>query len=71
LQALSYSVFVTNRSTSEVIEMMKSIHKRFIKSCIESGEEIYPSLRWEIMYSRVPSSDEPSIEGSLIEELVK
>lgn len=66
-EPLSYSFFVINSSFNEVSSIMRGIHDRFVRSCRESGEEIYPSLRWEIRYSRKSRASSPSLNDSCIE----
>ncbi|UCF04320.1 MAG: hypothetical protein JSV33_10250 [bacterium] len=68
-EPLSYSIFVINRSLEEVAGLMKGIHQHFIRACSESGEEIYPSIRWEVRYSYTPSTDGSTIETSLLEDI--
>ena len=36
----------------------------------KSGEEIYPSLRWEIRYSRVPGFCDSPIESIISNEVI-
>ncbi len=63
----SYSIFVMNKSEEQLDVMMRSIHDRFSKLCSERGEEIYPSMRWEVKYSK-PSGTASDL--SLSEELI-
>ena len=69
-EPMSYSFFVINRSCDEVRKIMQSIRERFVISCRGSGEEIYPSLRWEIRYSRNSHASSPSLNDSCIETLI-
>ena len=69
-EPISYSIFFVNKSADDVVDVMKCIHERFKKSCRERGEEIYPSIRWEIRYSRTQCSAEQPVENCLVEELV-
>jgi signal transduction histidine kinase len=68
-EPLSYSIFVINRSPAEVAEMMKGIHQHFMRVCSESGEEIYPSIRWEVRYSYNPGSDGATIDTPILEDI--
>jgi CheY-like chemotaxis protein len=63
----SYSIFVMDKSREELDKLLGSIHDRFSRLCIERGEEIYPSVRWEVKYSK-PSGD--ASELPLSEELL-
>jgi CheY-like chemotaxis protein len=63
----SYSIFVMNRSKDELDTLLRSIRDRFSRLCCERGEEIYPSIRWEVKYSK-PSGT--ASELSLSEELI-
>lgn len=69
-EACSYSIFFTNRSRDEVAGILRDVQDRFARSCRQSGEEIYPSIRWEIRHSRAPSAEHTSPELGLVEELV-
>lgn len=66
-QPFSYSVFFLNRSISSIDDIMMSIRDRFTRLCRERGEEIYPSLRWDIRYSR---RCEANAGAALVEEIV-
>lgn len=70
-EPLSYSIFIINRTGDEVMDMMRCVHERFLRSCRESGDEIYPSIRWDIKYSRALASDENGIKISIEKELVQ
>lgn len=69
-EPFSYSIFFTNRSHDEVAEILQDVQNRFARSCRQSGEEIYPSVRWEIRHSRTPCAEHSSPELGLVEELV-
>ena len=66
-QPFSYSVFFLNRTLDSVDDIMKSVRDRFTGLCRDRGEEIYPSLRWDIKYSR---QCEESSGAALVEEMV-
>ena len=66
-QPFSYSLFFLNRSLDSLDDIMVSIRDRFTRLCRERGEEIYPSLRWDIRYSR--RCDE-NAGAALVEEMV-
>jgi CheY-like chemotaxis protein len=63
----SYSIFVIDKSREELDGLLGSIRDRFSRLCIERGEEIYPSVRWEVKYSK-PSGT--ASELPLSEELL-
>jgi len=66
-QPFSYSVFVLNRPLGSLDDIMRSIRERFTRLCRERGEELYPSLRWEVRYSK---RCEESSGAALVEEMV-
>jgi len=66
-QPFSYSVFFLNRSLDSIDDIMATIRDRFSRLCRERGEEIYPSLRWDIRYSR---RCEENSGAALVEEMV-
>lgn len=66
-QPSSYSVFFLNRSLDSIDDIMSGIRDRFTRLCRERGEEIYPSLRWDIRYSRQCEADSGA---ALVEEMV-
>jgi DNA-binding response OmpR family regulator len=66
-QPFTYSVFFLNRSLESIDDIMRSIRDRFTRLCRERGEEIYPSLRWDIRYSR---RCEENSGAALVEEMV-
>jgi DNA-binding response OmpR family regulator len=66
-QPFSYSVFFLNRSLDAIDDIMITIRDRFSRLCRERGEEIYPSLRWDIRYSR---RCEENSGAALVEEMV-
>lgn len=48
----AYSLFVAGMDPNGVEALLNAINDNFSSACISSGEEIYPSLRWEIRYNR-------------------
>ncbi len=66
----AYSIFFANHSRDEVAEILHAVQDRFTRSCRQSGEEIYPSLRWEIRHSRMPSTEPSTPSLGLVEEPV-
>ncbi len=66
-QSFGYSVFILNRPIDSIDDIMKGIRDRFTRLCRERGEEIYPSLRWDVRYSR---RCEESSGAALVEEMV-
>ncbi len=48
---LGYLIYVVGKTADEVSDIMRNIQKRFDRICGGIGEEIFPSLRWEIRYS--------------------
>lgn len=52
----SFAVFAAGVARERVQEAMEGIRDRFARFCRETGEEIYPAIRWEITYSREPGS---------------
>jgi len=69
-EPFSYSIFLINRSRDQVADILRAVQDRFAGSCRHSGEEIYPSVRWEIQHSRTPCAGQNSPELGLVEELV-
>jgi CheY-like chemotaxis protein len=63
----SYSIFLMDRNTEELDRLLASIRGRFYRLCSERGEEIYPSIRWEVKYSRPCGA---ASELSIAEELI-
>lgn len=55
----SWSHFITGRCPEQVEEIMRSIQERYLESCRGSGEEMIPSVHWEIRYSRVAGECQP------------
>jgi CheY-like chemotaxis protein len=66
----SYSIFFIDKTREEIEAVMKSVQERFERSCSESGEEFFPSVRWEIRCSRSADSEDSCLETPLIEELI-
>jgi hypothetical protein len=66
-EPFTYSIFIANRSSDEVSEILRSVQDRFVRSCWQSGEEIYPSIRYDIRHSRTPGVSHDSPEKSLVE----
>ena len=66
----SYSLFVTGMNANEVDSLMHEIREQFLGTCLESGDDEFPSLRWEIKYSRAPGSSESVIDNILSATLV-
>jgi len=62
---MCYSLFINNRSAEEVDTLIRSIRENFLKSCHLSGEEVHPSIHWDIKYSRAPGVNESPIESIL------
>lgn len=69
-EPLSYYVFIINRTAETAADIMREVHERFRRSCMESGEEIYPSIRWHIRCSLEPISADRTEETSIIEEII-
>jgi hypothetical protein len=69
-EPLGYSIFVSGRSTGEVNGMMEALHNRFVRSCCERGEELYPSIRWDVRFSRIDGETVMPSETCLLEELI-
>jgi CheY-like chemotaxis protein len=53
-EPLSYSVLVAGLTHEHVTEMLGGLQKAFAAGCRERGEELYPSVRWEIAYHHSP-----------------
>lgn len=66
----TYSIFFANRSREEIDGVLREVQNRFARSCRQSGEEIYPSIRWEIRHSRAPCDGHTGPELGLVEEFV-
>ncbi len=61
----TYSLFMINSGPDEVSQIMASINERFQDTCRKSGEEVMPSLRWEIKYSHVPGDAGSTLDSIL------
>lgn len=68
-EPLSFNVFVVGASSARSGEAMDGLRERFAHSCRERGDELYPSIRWEITYRREPGSSPDPDECSLLESL--
>jgi DNA-binding response OmpR family regulator len=66
-EPFSYSLFILNKTRDELTAFMNGIRDRFTRLCCERGEELYPSIRWDIKYSRRCGADSGA---SLVEEMV-
>jgi hypothetical protein len=55
----SWSHFITGRCPDAIEEIMRSIQERYLEACRSSGEEMIPSVHWEIRYSRVAGECQP------------
>ena len=55
----SWSHFITGRCPEEIEGIMRSIQERYLEACRSSGEEMIPSVHWEIRYSRVAGECQP------------
>jgi len=64
-----FAVVVTGASRAQIGDAMESLRERFAHRCRERGEELYPAIRWEIVYSREPSEATDPPEYPLFEAL--
>jgi CheY-like chemotaxis protein len=67
---LSFNMFVVGASSARISDALEGLRERFARSCRERGDELYPSVRWEIKYSREPGSSRDADACSLLESLV-
>ncbi|HVO77174.1 MAG TPA: histidine kinase dimerization/phospho-acceptor domain-containing protein, partial [Candidatus Bathyarchaeia archaeon] len=65
-----FALFVTGASREGIDEAMEILRERFAHCCRERGEEIYPTVRWEISYSREPGACSDSPERAVLEALI-
>ncbi len=63
--SFGYSLFILGKGPDEIAILQQEIDRRFMNACRNCGDEIYPSLRWNVRYSRVPGLDDPSIDSLL------
>jgi len=68
-EPLGYSIFFAGEEAGDIEERMRRVRDRFETACRRSGEEIHPTIRWEIRFSReargeraCPILDIPAIE---------
>ena len=61
----SYSLFVNSRTPEEIKCLLGEVKEDFLRTCRDSGEEVYPSFHWDIRYSRIPGTGESPIEKLL------
>lgn len=61
-RAHTWSHFVTGRSLEELDRTMQAIQRRFLDALGSGGEEMIPSLRWEMRYNR-SSAGHASVAG--------
>jgi len=47
-----YNIFILGLSEERVRELFGELMRKFQKSCMDSWEEIYPTLKWDISYRR-------------------
>jgi DNA-binding response OmpR family regulator len=66
----SFNAFVVGASRARIHDAMEGLRERFAHSCRERGEELYPSIRWEITYSREAGSAPEQDACALLESLV-
>lgn len=65
-EPLSYSVFIAGIPHDRVTEMLERLQRRFMLACQERGEELYPSIRWEIAYHHCPGDTaQPNVLSQL------
>ena len=64
-----FAVVVTGASVAQIGDAMESLRERFAHRCRERGEELYPAIRWKIVYSREPGEAGDSPKYPLFEAL--
>jgi DNA-binding response OmpR family regulator len=65
-EPLSYSVFIAGMPHERVVEMLERLQRRFMLACQELGEELYPSIRFEIAYHHSPGdAAQPNVLSQL------
>ena len=65
-EPLSYSVFIAGMPHESVTEMLERLQRRFMLACQERGDELYPSVRWEIAYHHSPGdAAQPNVLSQL------
>lgn len=65
-----FDLFVAGASHERIDGAMESLRERFARCCRERGEELYPAIRWEIMYSHEPDLSGEPVECAMLETLV-
>jgi hypothetical protein len=69
-EAGNFDVLVAGASRDRIDDAMKSLREQFARRCRERGEELYPTIRWEIRYSHEPDASGEPLECSILETLV-
>jgi CheY-like chemotaxis protein len=65
-----FHMFVVGAGRARIDEAMESLRERHAQSCRERGEELFPSIHWEIVYHCEPGSSPDRDACSLVESLV-
>jgi hypothetical protein len=58
----SWAHFIVGKCPDDIENVMRSVHDKFQEACRRSGEQMIPSLRWEVRYSRVAGECIPESE---------
>lgn len=65
-----YSLFLDDMETDAIDILLGSIKKHFLSACRSIGEEVFPSLQWEVKYNRKPGIHESPMEILLSADMV-
>ena len=66
----NFDVLVAGASRERIDDAMESLRERFAHCCRERGEELYPTIRWEIRYSHEADASGEPVECAMLETLV-
>ena len=66
---LCFRAFAIGLSRGRISDAMERLRERFAQSCRARGDELYPSIRWEITYHREPGLSSGPDDCSLLESL--
>jgi hypothetical protein len=65
-----FSLFAVGASPERIGDALEGLRERFAHCCRERGEELYPSLRWEIAFSRESGECCDSPQKAILEALI-
>jgi hypothetical protein len=58
----SWVHYIVGKCPDDIEDVMRGVHEKFAEACRRSGEQMIPSLRWEVRYSRVAGECVPESE---------